>query len=79
MFDKNIQSIFGIITITVLLSGCGGSGGGASSTNNSSSPAPQINTSTETSVSSIGVITGFSSVFINGIRYEVENGTEVVY
>ncbi|MEZ5894074.1 MAG: DUF5666 domain-containing protein [Parvularculaceae bacterium] len=55
------------------LAGCGGSGDGPA-------PAPQTPppaSVSSTLVSSSGTITGFGSVFVNGVKYEVENGTIV--
>jgi len=52
---------------------CGGGGG--------SSPAPsptQPPQSSTTAVSSEGVITGFGSVYVNDVRYQLDNGTRVV-
>lgn len=69
-----------LMTILVFVSGCGGGSSGGGTTNNTNNNA---NNSTntpvvvETAVSSTGTITGFGSVFINGVKYEIENGTIV--
>lgn len=55
--------------------GCGGGGGGNSGMANA--PAPAASTPQPTPVTASGVITGFSSVFVNGERYEVESDTVV--
>jgi hypothetical protein len=57
------------------LSGCGGGGGGSSSAPPPSGANPPPAASI--AVTASGVITGFSSVFVNGARYEVENDTIV--
>ncbi len=60
---ESSRLILGVLLAALLAacSGGGGSGDGAS----------------PTTVGSTGVITGFSSVFVNGVRYEVEGGTVV--
>jgi len=56
------------------LAACGGGGGSSPAT-----PLPTVTTPPPviTSVTASGVITGFSSVFVNGARYEIENDTIV--
>lgn len=64
------QSIFPLI-ITATLAGCGGS-----STSSETPPAPTVPTSptpTSTTTQITGVITGFGSVFINGVEYETDS------
>ncbi len=53
----------GLLLMGLLLA-CGGGGSGG----DGASPSPVV---------ASGVITGFSSVFVNGVRYEVEGGTVV--
>ncbi|MDX1409359.1 MAG: DUF5666 domain-containing protein, partial [Saprospiraceae bacterium] len=60
--------------MALLLSACGGSGNGGTNTNTGGGGTGGT---TSTPVSSTGVITGFGSVFINGVQYELENGTVV--
>lgn len=67
----------GILTLASLAA-CGG-GGGSSSTPQPlaaapSSPAAPVGRE----VINTGIITGFSSVFVNNVKYEVESDTEVV-
>lgn len=57
------RSVLGVLPMA-LLSACGGGGGSGDGASSST-------------VASSGVITGFSSVFVNGVRYEVEGGTVV--
>ncbi len=52
------------LLLMALLMACGGGGGSSDGTGS-------------TTVASSGVITGFSSVFVGGVRYEVEGGTVV--
>jgi hypothetical protein len=54
--------------------GCGGGGGGSS---NAVPAAPPPAATTSTAVTTSGVITGFSSVFVAGFKYEVESDTVV--
>jgi len=62
------------LAIAISLAGCGGGGGGGSSSAPiTTTPPPAV----PLSVLASGVVTGFSSVFVNGVRYEVENGTLV--
>lgn len=58
--------IFSSASLVGLLAACGGGGGGGSDIG--AGPG-------STAVTASGVVTGFSSVFVNGIKYEVENGT----
>lgn len=70
------RSILLVGVFSLLLTACGGGGGG-------SSPAPApIATAPPTAqapvaVTASGVVTGFSSVFINAVKYEVESDTVV--
>lgn len=59
------------LSLTACSGGGGSSGGGAIPV--AANPPPAA----PTSVTASGIITGFSSVFVNGVRYEVENGTIV--
>lgn len=71
MSNKSVFSCLACLTTAVLLTACGNGGDSTGGTNSGGS------LSTSTTVSSSGVITGFGSVFVNGIRYEVDNGTVV--
>ena len=70
------RSILLVGVFSLLLTACGGGGGG-------SSPAPApIATAPPTAqppvgVTASGVVTGFGSVFIDAVKYEVENDTVV--
>lgn len=73
-----MRSIFFAGIASVFIVACGGGGGGSSPP---PAPAP-TGTSPPPSAPPIaltasGIVTGFSSVFINGVKYEVENGTIV--
>jgi hypothetical protein len=69
--------LYSALSAGLLLSsyGCGGGGGGSSATGQA--PAPAATAPQPTPVIASGVITGFSSVFVNGERYEVESDTVV--
>ena len=56
----------------IIAAGCGGGAGGGSG---STQPDPVQGSTDE--VSTIGVVTGFGSVFVNGERYEVVSSTTV--
>ena len=59
------------LIITSILAGCGGS-----STNSTTPPAPTVPTpptSSATTTEITGVITGFGSVFVNGVEYETDS------
>lgn len=58
------------------LHACGG-GGGSASTGPGAGVNPPPAAATGTPVVSSGVITGFSSVFVNGARYELDGATRV--
>ena len=61
------RSVLDLLPMALLMTvvvACGGGGGGSDGTGS-------------TTVASSGVITGFSSVFVGGVRYEVEGGTVV--
>ena len=63
------------LAVAVALAGCGGGGGGGSvptPVGTNPPPAP-----TSTSVTASGVVTGFSSVFVDGVKYEAEGDTVV--
>jgi len=70
---KNL--LYGALSTGLLITGygCGGGGGGG----NANVAAPQNGSAEPTAVTSSGVITGFSSVFVNGVKHEVENDTVV--
>jgi len=79
MLINNLKLIF-LMAILVFIAGCGGGAAGGGATNNTNNTSNNTNTGTsgtETAISSSGVITGFGSVFIDGVKYEVENGTVV--
>jgi len=72
------SKIIGIAAAAVTalgLSACGGGGGGSSSAPPPAGTNPPAPASIPVTAS--GVITGFSSVFVNGARYEVESDTIV--
>jgi len=62
--SRPVLGLLPMALVMTALMACGGGGGGSEGT----SP---------TTVASSGVITGFSSVFVGGVRYEVEGGTVV--
>ncbi len=71
-----IMNSVAVATLFAGLSACGG-GGGSSAPNlggDGGSPPPPPPPQ-GVSVSAIGVVTGFGSVFVNGVKYEVEDGT----
>ena len=61
------------LSVALALGGCGG-GGGSSTPSNSTSPINTIPNpppaDTPKTVASSGVITGFGSIFVNGLRYD---------
>jgi hypothetical protein len=59
--------------ITLSLTACGGGGGSSGTAPAAANPPP----TTATGITASGIITGFSSVFVDGVKYEVENGTVV--
>ncbi len=59
----NRFSLSNLIAATFLVTACSGGGGGGDSSSSGSSG----------SLSSTGTITGFSSVFVNGVRYDTTN------
>ena len=67
-------SSIGTLALALALGGCGGGGGGGSS---APAPAPAPAPSAPTALTASGVITGFGSVFVNGVRYGVDGETEV--
>jgi hypothetical protein len=60
------------------LAGCGGGGSSGSTEAATSTPVTQPPASESTAVAATGVITGFSSVYVGGARYEVDEDTTVV-
>ena len=74
----SVRTLLTPILAPLLLTGlaaCGG-GGGSSSTSEPIAGAPAAPVST--SVTSEGVITGFGSVYVNDLRYELDSDTRVV-
>ena len=71
--------VYGALSAGLVISsyGCGGGGGGSSNVANN--PPPAATAPEPTPVTSSGVITGFSSVFVNGVKHEVESDTVVVF
>jgi len=59
---KKLTLLAAAITLTLGITACGGGGGG-------SSPASSV------SASSVGVITGFGSVFVNGVEYDTSGSS----
>jgi hypothetical protein len=68
---KKIYSL-NIITATLLF-GCGGSGGSETTITPAPPSQPEPIASSPSLVSSTGVITGFGSVYVNGVRYLTDN------
>ena len=69
---KHILSSVAAGMLTASLGACGGGGGSSTPPSPPPPPPPQ-----GTSVASVGVVTGFGSVFVNGVKYEVEAGTVI--
>jgi len=61
MAPKYLASCIGLILASGGLMGCGGGGGSASSTDGS--------------ITSVGTITGFGSIYVNGIKFETDNAS----
>ncbi len=62
------------LAVALALTACGGSSGGSPSTDGTGGNPPGA---TSVSVTAIGTITGFGSVFVNGMKYEVNANTVV--
>ena len=67
MFSKKQINIALTIIVGITLTACGGGGSSTNASNDNQTPE-QAN-----AVISKGIITGFGSVFINGVRFETEN------
>lgn len=65
------QTIFKLLgfSVAAVLAGCGGSGGSDNGTDNSPLPAAA------TPQTTVGQITGFGSVYVNGVRYDTSGAT----
>jgi len=70
--NKHILSL----SIALALAGCGGGGGSDSPTSGGGSGNGGDQTGSETTVTSSGVITGFGSIYVNGVRFDTA-GAEV--
>jgi hypothetical protein len=73
-----VRTLLTPIVAPLLLTGlaaCGGGGGGSSSDPTLPAPAPEPES---TSVTSEGVITGFGSIYVNDLRYQLDNDTRVI-
>ena len=74
--EMNIIKICLTLFLAIIISACGG----GATPNTTTSPPPSgggTNTSTPAGMFIIGTITGFGSVYINGIKYEVDTNTVV--
>lgn len=74
MKATKLMSRLTLLGFAVTLAACGGSGGGSGGSAVGNNPPP---TSGPTGVGVVGTITGFGSVYVNGIRYEVDGNTVV--
>ena len=64
------------VGITMALAACGGSGGSGDSATPSSPPASPVTSPpvpTAVSKTTVGTITGFGSVYVNGVRYDTSS------
>ena len=77
---QRLACAFFAICLAMLLAACGGSGGGGGgTTSNNGNPPPGDTGGIEgTGRSIVGVIDGFGSVIINGIRFETTSATITV-
>ena len=71
MFPKKQINIALAIIVGTTLTACGGGGSSTTSSNDNQTPS-QVSP-----ITSKGIITGFGSVFINGVRFETENSSIV--
>ncbi|VAW83267.1 hypothetical protein MNBD_GAMMA14-1087, partial [hydrothermal vent metagenome] len=62
---SKLTTIAGAIAVVIGLSACGGGGSGSS-------------TASTASTASVGTITGFGSVFVNGVEFETNGATIVI-
>ena len=69
-FTRFIGSILGLAAL-VSLAACGGGSSSGTPSGGGTTPPPPA----PTSITAIGSITGFGSVWINGVKYEVEGDT----
>jgi hypothetical protein len=77
MLNRSFISIITLLFTALLMSACGGDGNGGTGGTNTGTGGGGTGGTTSTPLSTIGVITGFGSIFINGVQYELENGTVV--
>jgi hypothetical protein len=63
MFSNRIVASSGFALLLTALAGCGGSGG-------SDAPGTTLNTPLATDQTTVGQITGFGSVYVNGIEFD---------
>ncbi len=76
--NRTQRVLLSSVAVAVLaLAACSGGGGSTPPGQVGSSPPPPPPPPVSTSVSAVGTITGFGSVFINGVRYSTD-GTTVV-
>jgi len=71
-FTRQIKLLLGVFAALSLAACGGGSSSGGDSGGGNPPPRPAT-----TSVTAVGSITGFGSVFVNGTKYEVEAGTVI--
>ena len=68
--------ITSIFMLLISLAACGGGGGGGSTPVSSTTPPPVTQPEPIPVEVKLGTVTGFGSIFINGIRYETDDDTE---
>lgn len=71
MHLTRLAALSAAIGLSFALGGCGGGGGGGAN-----NPPPVINPPpTDTAMTVVGPITGFGSVYVNGIRFDTSNSS----
>ncbi len=73
---RQTVAVLGAAAVAVLLTACGGGGGGGSTTTPPANNPPPANPPPSGGVDrgglAIGTITGFGSIFVNGVEYETD-------
>lgn len=69
---RRVVAVMGAAAVALLVTACGGGGGGSSTPPPNNPPPPPPTGGVDRGGIAIGTITGFGSIFVNGVEYETD-------